>query len=218
MKWSFFFSHWSPGSHCPARPPFLCGHPLPCSASTTLGSVQTLYLSERWLLVLFFIYFFSILVLFLPGWWLLCSPSDGTPASPPAPIQLSLSNNPYCSPLLPEMPSASSIFVLPFSRIYIQPLSLILQPHNSNCLFSNAFEMSTHQVKLSLPFQEVLCTGFSPPRRKTPSSFEWKWAGWWDTGLQRKERGWEFKQFLSHPVLSFLLTNALFNATVKHSC
>lgn len=56
------------------------------------------------------------------------------------------------------------------------------------------------------------------PGRKTPSSFEWKWAGWWDTGLQRKERGWEFKQFLSHSVLSFLLTNALFNATLKHSC
>lgn len=176
MKWSFF-PHWSPGSQCPARPPLLCGHPLPCSASTTLGSVQTLYLSERWLLVLFFIYFFSILVLFLPGWWLLCSPSDGTPASPPAPIQLSFSNNSHCSPLLPKMLSASSIFVLLFSRIYIQPLSLILQPHNSNCVFSNAFEMSTHQVKRSLPFQEVLCTGFSPPRKKN-SQFFWMKVSW----------------------------------------
>ena len=62
----------------------------------------------------FFIYFFPIFVLFLPGWWLLCSPSGGTPASPTAPVQLSLSSNSHRSPLLPEMSSASLISVLPF--------------------------------------------------------------------------------------------------------
>lgn len=175
---------------CPACPLLLGGPSLPCSASTALSSVQTLCLRERGFMFLSLI---SSSYSSLPGWWLLCSPSDGTPVSPSAPIQLSLSFDSLCSPLFSEMSSASLISLLPlFQGSLSSPYLSFSTPTTQAVCFPTPFEMSTHQVKLSLPlylFGTFCALDLVLHGGRTPSSFGWRQAGWRDTGLQRKE--WE---------------------------